>query len=652
MCGIFGIIRHKVNGIPEEHLLKETARLLHHRGPDSEGIYSEPGIAFVHTRLSLLDLNPRSNQPFWDKHRRYCLVYNGEIYNFKELQAELERDGVEFRTTSDTEVLLESIIHRGINETLQKLEGMFAFAFYDRVEKTLFLARDRFGIKPLFIYDEDDAFIFASEIQAMRPWIKFEPDQLSISSFLLGFAGPTKGHSFFKHVKFLPPGTQITIILGKKTQYQQVLTIKEIWNQSEEELLHRLKPNQIVDKVDELLFDSVRKQLIADAPVGALCSGGLDSSIIVAMASKIHNNLAIFHANVMGPQSEYDAAAILAKHLKLELNTVEVQDQDFIEKFPEVMRHFGHPFWIITSSVPFLMVSKLVRSCGVKAVLSGEGADECFLGYNFLTPDIRMAWNRPKVAFRWLAGKALRQLRIRSGLSKTFSQFVMGFSPYSSISQVELIQKNTRLPDLLMGLQNRFEVILETEDLLAGLQRNPGVSNGLSQIKSLDLMNYNLRMGLHRNDSIAMTASIEARFPFLDTEFVRLSVNLPYRMKIRFPSFNSNGSGNLVKNKWVLRKVADRYLPREISQGKKKSFNTDHYSNLKIAANFFENSFIAELFDLSSRGIKYLIEQAPHSLLLKLMHLEVWGHVCLNDLPNEDIIRKLMTHTVIRPPAG
>ena len=648
MCGLFGIFRHKTNDVPEEHRLKETARLLHHRGPDNEGIYSEPGIAFVHTRLSLLDLGPRSNQPFWDKHGRYCLVYNGEIYNFKALRAELERNGVEFRTTSDTEVLLESIIHRGSETTLSKLEGMFAFAFYDRVEKTLFLARDRFGIKPLFIYDEEDAFVFSSEIQAMRPWIKFEPDLSSISSFLSGFAGPTKGHSFFKQVKFLPPGTHIKMRLGKRPQYQQVLTTTGLWSQSEEESLCRLKPNQLVDKVDELLFDCVRKQLIADAPVGVLCSGGLDSSIITAMASKMHNNLAVFHANVIGPQSEYDAAALLAKHLKLELNKVDVQNLDFIEMIPETMRHFGHPFWIIPSSVPFLMVSKLVRNCGVKAVLSGEGADECFLGYKFLTPDFRMTWSRPKVAFRWLANKTLR----RRGLSKSFSQFVMGFSPYSGVSEIELIQKNTRLPDLHMGLLNRFEVILETEDLMADGRRKPRASNGLSQIKSLDLLNYNLRMLLHRNDSIGMAASIESRFPFLDTEFVRMSVNMPYRMKVRFSPFPFNGTRSLYKTKWVLRKVADRYLPREISQGQKKPFNSNNYSNLKISTKFFNKSFIADLFELSPRGIKYLVEQAPQGLMLKLMHLEVWAHACLNDLPNEEMTRKLMTHAEISPPAG
>jgi asparagine synthase (glutamine-hydrolysing) len=227
----------------------------------------------------------------------------------------------------------------------------------------------------------------------------------------------------------------------------------------------------------------------------------------------------------------------------------------------------------------------------------------------------------------------------------------MGFSPYSGISEVELIQRNTRLPDLLMGLQNRFEVSMETEDLLADWRRDPGTSNGLSRIKSTDLLNYNLRMLLHRNDSIGMAASIESRFPFLDTGFVRLSVNMPYRMKVRFSPFSWNGNRSPVQNKWVLRKVADRYLPRAISQGRKKPLNSDHYNNLRISADFFKKSFIADLFDLSSRGIKYLIEQAPHGLILKLMHLEVWAHVCLNGLPNDEITRKLMTHAVLRTPA-
>lgn len=652
MCGIFGIINHhRVDAIPDERLLKETEHLLHHRGPDSKGIYSEPGAAFVHTRLSLLDLNPRSDQPFWDKDRRYCLIYNGEIYNFKELRAELEKDGIAFRTTSDTEVILESIIHYGLEATLPKLEGMFAFAFYDRVEKTLFLARDRFGIKPIFVYDEEDAFIFASEVQALRPWIKFEPDLLSVFSFLSGFGGPTKNFSFFKHVKFLPPGTHVKVKAGDQSQYKQFFRLEDQWDPDEAEALEHLRPNQLVDKVDELLFNSVKQQLIADAPVGALCSGGLDSSIIMAMASKIHNNLAIFHANVLGPDSEYVAAALLAKHLNLELNKVDIKNQDFIEEMPEVMKHFGHPFWVIPSSIPFLMVSRLVRSSGVKAVLTGEGADECYLGYDFMSPDIRVAWKHPQAALRRLSSIASRKLNLRKGLSSSFPQFVMGYSPYSSIaSDIALIQRNTRLPEILTGLQNRFEVIFETEDILSEVNGTSGLSDGKSLIKALDLLNYNLRMLLHRNDSIGMAASIESRFPFLDTEFVRNSLNMPHRTKIRFSPFAVRGNRYFFKNKYVLRQIADRYVPRAISRGQKKKFNTDHYDHLRISKDFFDKSFVADLFDLSSRGIKYLVERSPQTLLLKLLHLEVWAHVCLKDLPQEEIRTKLVSHTLLSPP--
>src|SRR2546425_3591775 len=176
MCGIFGFISHRSDLVPEKDRLRETAQLLRHRGPDEFGFHVEPGVALVHTRLSLLDLNPRSNQPFWDKDGLYCLVYNGEIYNFEELRNDLEKRNVQFRTTSDTEVLLEGIIHYGIHSFLPRLEGMFAFALYNKVDKSLVVVRDRFGIKPLYIYDTDDMFIFSSEIKAMQPYLNLEPD--------------------------------------------------------------------------------------------------------------------------------------------------------------------------------------------------------------------------------------------------------------------------------------------------------------------------------------------------------------------------------------------------------------------------------------------------------------------------------------------
>ena len=622
MCGIFGILNHKDNSIPNEHRLKETGHLLCHRGPDSEGIFADVGIGLVHTRLSLLDLSARSNQPFWDTQGRYCLVYNGEIYNFTELRAELETDGVQFKTSSDTEVLLEYLINRGIDKTLFKLEGMFAFALYDKFEKTLILARDRFGIKPLFIYDGDDAFIFASEIQALRPWLKFEPDLLSISSFLSGFQGPTKGHTFYKNIKFLSPGGVVKVGIGQPAKYGEFFSMVDFWDNDYIAQLGLLKPPQIVDKVEELLHESIKSQLIADAPVGALCSGGVDSSIIMAIAAKFHNNLAIFHANVVGPNSEFDAASLLAKHLKLDLKTTEVIDKDFIDMIPEITEHYGHPFFPNPHSVPFLKVSKLVRKNNVKAVLSGEGSDELFLGYRNLVPDIRKINRNPRKTLKELMNTLLKQKETEN--ISTIHPLTLG-----------------------MELHNRFEVGLENEEIRKHTKNCHGAALDFKNLKSIDLLNYNLRALLHRNDSMGMATSIESRFPFLDTKLVKLAVNMPYKFKIRFSRTAFGGNHNFFKNKWVLRKVAERYLPKKLSQRPKKNFPVDAFKRFKFSSSFWEKSYVVDLFGLAPREIQYLTEHAQQSMKIKLMHLDVWAHVCLNNLSKATIINRLRDHISI-----
>jgi asparagine synthase (glutamine-hydrolysing) len=637
MCGIFGVIDHKTEAVPDEHRLEQTAQLLRHRGPDDFGIHSEPGVGLVHTRLSLLDLTARSNQPFWDRERRYCLVYNGEIYNFKELRAELEQQGVRLKTTSDTEVLLECLLNWGFEVTLPRLEGMFAFGLYDNVEKSLVLARDRFGIKPLFIYDTDDSFIFASEIGAMRPWVRFEPDIPSISGFLYGFSGPTKGFTFYKNVKFLDPGGVVKIRKGDRAEYGRFFFLSDFVDQEEMDRLRRLKSEQLVDEVDELINESVKSQLIADAPVGALCSGGLDSSIIMAIAAKYHKDLAIFHANVVGPVSEYDAALRLAKHLKLDLKAVEVKDQDFIDLIPEVTEYFGHPFYPCPHSVPYLMVSRLVGCNKVKAVISGEGADEYFLGYSYLAPDIR----------KWINVRAMLGL-IKRILKPSVES---GKFKYQGPAYVKGGDVNSDF-GLITALHNRFEVVGEALEIRANMSNRNGVGRNKSVLSSLDLLNYNLRSLLHRNDSMGMAASIESRFPFLDTKLAKIAVNMPYNCKIRFSPTFFDQRHFFFRDKWVLRKVGERYLPRELSQRGKKPFPVNAYApqRMQIAPTFFENLLIAELFRLSANETQYLAEKATHNLKWKIVLLEVWSHVCLNDLPKESIVSKLRKNLSVTNP--
>ena len=249
-------------------------------------------------------------------------------------------------------------------------------------------------------------------------------------------------------------------------------------------------------------------QLVADAPVGALCSGGVDSSIIVAMASKFHNNLAIFHANVTGPDSEYEAAVALARHLKLDLKTVEVIDQDFIDAMPEVTLHYGQPFSHHPNSVPFLMVSKLLHSNGVKAVLSGEGSDECYIGYPWLIFNLRSF-------IRQLLREPYPMLRrlIRGLLGR---------------------QDDPPSEDLVCGLHNRFEIAADNEEIRTEVERISGRTIADRDLISLYQLGYHLRTLLHRNDCLGMAASIEARFPFLDSRLVKLAVNMPYQYKVRF----------------------------------------------------------------------------------------------------------------------
>src|SRR5262245_13433106 len=361
MCGLFGVLYKKTPTKPNEGILRSVACDLKHRGPDNYGIYTEEGIGLVHTRLSLLDLTSRSNQPFWDREGRYCLVYNGEIYNFVELKERLEKQGVLFRTTSDTEVLLESLLHYDLPTVLPDLEGMFAFALFDTREKSLVIARDRFGIKPLYLYDSDDAFIFSSEIKAFARFVNLQPDLLSISSFIGGFGGPVKQHTFFKDIESVPPGNFVEVRGGVSTGYRCFFPINAFWDKDEADELQKLSGEEIVNKTEELLFNSVRKHLIADAPVGTLCSGGLDFSLVTAMASKMHNNIAIFHANVVGPNSEHEDALLLSRHLKVDLKSVEVDENDSVDLLPEVMVHYEHPFSYHPSSIPFLKVSQLVR---------------------------------------------------------------------------------------------------------------------------------------------------------------------------------------------------------------------------------------------------------------------------------------------------
>ena len=390
-----------------------------------------------------------------------------------------------------------------------------------------------------------------------------------------------------------------------------------------------MKPARIVDAVEEALLESVRSQLLADAPVGVLASGGVDSSLVIAMAARLHGNLAAFHADVVGRDSEHGAAAALARHAKVDLQTVKVVDRDSVDTIPEVMRHHGYPFTYQLNSVPFLKVAKLARDHGVKGVLSGEAADESYIGYQQLIPDVVQTLRRglaeaPRVGLDLL----------RRGLARARG--------------VRLPTEPEDAARVVRSMLNRFETDLAEEEIREDVRRRSGGREPADQeLVTLWQLGHQLRTLLHRNDSLGMAASIEARFPFLDSRLVRLAANMPYNVKVRVSPTTLEREHYGLRDKWVLRKVAERYLPRELAYRKKRGFPISAHERMRIAPELFDGSFVADLFELGPRELRMLLARATPALQLRLLHLDVWGRVCLAGDAIEDETERLRKHVAL-----
>lgn len=622
MCGFFGVVYRDGACLPSEERLRASAQTLAHRGPDAHGVFTTPGAGLAHTRLSLVDLNERSNQPFWDATHRHVIVYNGEVYNFPELREELARAGVHCRTSSDTEVLLEAVIAWGPDAVLPRLNGMFAFSILDTATGNVLLARDRFGTKPLYLYEGREFVAFASEVKALAPWVAFEPEPFAISAYLMGAGGPMRGQTFYRDVRIAPSGSVIAIDRTGHVSERRFFSIPDFWNPALGEELARLSPAQTADRFDANINASVDRQMLADAPVGAFCSGGVDSSLILAVAARKHPNLQIFHANVKGRWSETGAARRLADHMKLQLNVVEVEEQQFVDEIPSVMQHYEHPFTYHPNCAPFMLVSRLARAHGVKALLSGEGSDECFLGYPWLGRErIMNAYYR--------AGRGLRQLvRGVPQVGRLIWPWDQGRS------------------DTMGALFNRFELEHDVQEARAAAAAQPSrIAEG--NIRSVEYLGYHLRTLLHRNDTLGMEASIESRFPFLDTDLVRDAVNTPYHYKIRYSPWVLEKAHPFVRDKWVVREVASRYLPRELSQRIKIGFWTTVFQRLRVAPRYFDDSFPREFLGLSRADLSLLLDRADPELVVRLLHLDVWARVCLRGESPSAVLPALRDHVRI-----
>ena len=629
VCGIFGLVSATGLAEPDRRKTLESVATLSHRGPDANSIFTGPGFALGHARLALVDIDERSNQPFWDPTGRYGMVYNGEVYNFRELRAELQALGVAFRTTSDTEVVLHMLIRYPVAVALRRLDGMFGLAFFDRESRVLILARDRFGMKPVYwterSVDGAATTLFASEIKAFRPWVALRHNSSRVYAYLLKFPGSTSGPTFFDGVNSLAPGTFLTCSPGQKPSISRFFSLDEFVDQGEIDRLDRASPVEVTDQFEALLDAAVGSHLFADAKVGAFCSGGVDSSLIVAMAARKNKDVALFHANVRGSWSELEPAQALARHLKLDLHVVDVEEQSFVDLIPRVMAHYEQPFTYHPNCPPLMMVAGLARDTGIKGLLSGEGSDELFLGYPWL--------GRKKItdSYDRLIGASARAIRAIPAIGKILAPDRQG-----DLGAVI---------DIASGRESADDQAL-TDFVLS---QRPNARQDPTRQWTLDYLHLHLRTLLHRNDTMGMAAGIEARFPFLDTAVARFGVNLPGKFKLRKSPFVFEKAHPFIRDKWVVRAVSDRSMPKGLSQRIKVGFWTTTFQRMEIDNRFFAGSPLGDILGLGPERLSSTLASASHDLKLRLLHLDVWARIMLDGEDPDLSVARLQSHVTIRP---
>lgn len=560
MCGLAGRF-HPVSLAPDPLWASRVDRLLAHRGPDGQGQYLDGRCELVHRRLALLDLSPTGAQPMSNEDGSVQVVFNGEIYNHQELRAELQGRGHRFRGTSDTEVLVHLYEEQGERMAV-RLRGMFAFAVFDRARNRVLLARDRFGIKPLFWATHEGQWVFASEMKAILALQGFRPelDRQACYDFL-GLSYIPEPATGYANIFALEKGTTLT--LDEKGPRSTTFAVVTATSASEEPLAG------LARKVESLLSAAVGRESVADVPVAALLSGGIDSSLVVAAHAR-SSTRAIQTFNVGFPDREHDETAMAlatARRYRTEHHTIRLEQDDITpDSIFGLLRHFDQPF-ADPSLVPTYAVARAVRQHGIICTLSGDGGDESFGGY----PEF---WRAERLiqlmtSPEWVLATAGSIARPLAGWTRDRGR--------QALKAVQLARAGRASPPaLLAGLCNYLSES-EKEELVQPYARaelqpvdryfgDPYASASNIEELSRQMTINHFDVGLPSNmlrkvDMMSMLAGIEVRVPMLDEALVELALALPHRMKT---------DGRM--GKLILRDVAAKWLPPEVANHPKHGF--------------------------------------------------------------------------------
>lgn len=533
MCGITGIFAFNLVGKFNKINVTNATMALEKRGPDFQDIYLDDWVGLGHRRLSIIDTSEGGNQPMWDDNKRYCIIFNGEIFNFQELKADLEKKGVPFHSHSDTEVLLKLYIHEKEN-CLNKLNGFFAFCIYDRQEQSFFVARDRYGIKPLLYLFDEDKFIFSSEMKSIIQYgIERNIDYTSLYTYFQLNYIPAP-HTIFTSVKKLMPGHYLKM-------EKQKLRIEKYYSipYSPEAEKNNLPYDEAKEKLKDLLEASVKRRLIADVPLGSFLSGGVDSSVVTALASKHKPDLHTFSIGFRDEKffDETEYAKLVANHFKTEHTVFSLTNDDLYKHVNSILDYIDEPF-ADSSAINVYILSKETRKHATVA-LSGDGADEMLAGYNKHAAFYRIinkGWKENLVESLHPLWKALPQSRSNPLANKV--RQLLRFSEGTKLSSKERYWKwagfASEDESLKLFSEKSQEQVSQQDylnlksEILKSIPEKERINDILLTDTQLVLPNDMLT----KVDLMSMANGLEVRVPFLDVEVVNFIFSLPSEYKI------------------------------------------------------------------------------------------------------------------------
>jgi asparagine synthase (glutamine-hydrolysing) len=626
MCGIVGSIlltdqyRSSVDEVIQEKMIES----IRHRGPDDSGSWQNDKIFLGMRRLSIIDLN-NGQQPIWNEDKSCCIVYNGELYNHHDLRPLLESQGHTFRTNSDTEVILHAYAQWG-TKCLSKFIGMFAFAIWDGKQNTLFLARDRVGEKPLYYYQDRHRLVFASEIKAILadPSISREVNPRGLSNFL-AFGHAMAPDTMFHNIRKLLPGHYLIVKEGH-------VKIEEYWDVGYEPQLNDgevLTEEEYCEKIQELLNDSVRQRMISDVPLGAFLSGGIDSSVIVALMKK-HASEPVktfsLGFSVGGAYNELSDARKVAEHFGTEHHELEIGHVDLVNTLQTLVYHYDEPF-ADAASFPLYLLSQFARQ-HVKVILSGDGGDELFGGYRRYAADqLSFSYQRlPKFLINKLFPQIIDRLPRLRRFKKTINtlpivnpafRYASWLSLFTKEMQTELLQP--AISDALLNYEPTSLYPFYYNKL-----RDTYAPDHLNQLMYVDFKTWLVDTYMEKTDKATMACGLEARLPILDHRLVELSFQIPSHYKIKG-----------WKTKQIFKKAIKNLVPDFVLQKPKHGFSvpTDLWfrDDLKNFAfeilldertrrrSFFNNTFVEKIWTEHQKG-----RHVWDTQLWALLNFELW----------------------------